>query len=97
MMKERYFDTIVAPVITEKATLVSEQNKVVFKVADNASKTEIKESVEKLFGVKVTKVNTVTLHDKTRRFRGVAGKKSGYKKAIVTLAEGQTINLAGGI
>lgn len=97
MMKERYFDTIVSPVITEKATLVSEQNKVVFEVAPGASKTEIKESVEKLFGVKVTKVNTVTVHDKTRRFRGVPGKKSGYRKAVVTLAEGQTINLAGGI
>lgn len=97
MMKERYFDVLVAPVITEKATLVSEQNKVVFKVADCATKTEIKESVEKLFGVKVTKVNTVTLHAKTRRFRGIAGKKGGYRKAIVTLAEGQSINLAGGI
>ncbi len=93
----RHFDTIVAPVITEKATLLSEHNKVVFRVADDASKDEIAAAVEALFNVKVTKVNTLNVKGKTKRFRGRLGKRSDVKKAIVTLAEGQSIDVTTGL
>lgn len=89
----RHYDVIVAPVITEKATAASEQNKVVFKVARNATKPQIKAAVEKLFDVKVTGVNTLVTKGKVKRFRGTVGQRSDVKKAIVTLAEGQTIDL----
>jgi len=72
----RHYDTILSPVITEKATLLSEQNKVVFKVANDASKDEIAAAVEELFKVKVTKVNTVVTKGKTKRFRGILGRRS---------------------
>jgi large subunit ribosomal protein L23 len=93
----RHYDTILAPVITEKATLLSEQNKVVFRVADDASKDEIAAAVEELFKVKVTKVNTVVTKGKTKRFRGRPGKRADVKKAIVTLAEGQSIDITTGL
>src|SRR4051812_19197812 len=93
----RHFDTILSPIITEKATLLSEHNKVVFKVADDASKDEIAAAVETLFNVKVTKVNTINVKGKTKRFRGRAGRRSDVKKAIVTLAEGQSIDVTTGL
>jgi len=93
----RHYDTILAPVITEKSTLLSEQNKVVFKVADDASKDEIAAAVEALFKVKVTKVNTVVTKGKTKRFRGIMGRRSDVKKAIVTLQEGQSIDVTTGL
>ena len=93
----RHYDTILAPVITEKATLLSEQNKVVFRVADDASKDEIAAAVEELFKVKVTKVNTLVTKGKTKRFRGIIGRRSDVKKAIVTLAEGQSIDIPTGL
>ncbi len=93
----RHYDTILAPVITEKATLLSEQNKVVFRVADDASKDEIAAAVEELFKVKVTKVNTLVTKGKTKRFRGIMGRRSDVKKAIVTLAEGQSIDITTGL
>ncbi len=93
----RHFDTIRAPVITEKATLLSEHNKVVFRVADDASKDEIAAAVEALFNVKVTKVNTLNVKGKTKRFRGRVGRRSDVKKAIVTLAEGQSIDVTTGL
>ncbi len=93
----RHYDTILAPVITEKATLHSEQNKVVFRVADDASKDEIAAAVEELFKVKVTKVNTVVTKGKVKRFRGRPGKRADVKKAIVTLAEGQSIDITTGL
>ena len=93
----RNYDTILAPVITEKATLLSEQNKVVFRVAMDASKDEIAAAVEALFKVNVTKVNTLVVKGKTKRFRGVAGKRGDIKKAIVTLAEGQSIDITTGL
>ena len=93
----RHYDTIIAPVITEKSTAASEHNKVVFRVAARATKPEIKAAVEGLFNVKVTAVNTLNRAGKTKRFRGVAGKQSGYKKAIVTLAEGQSIDVTTGL
>src|SRR3569623_2653203 len=92
----RHYDTIVAPVITEKATLLSEQNKVVFRVAADATKDEIAAAVEALFKVNVTKVNTINVKGKTKRFRGHLGRRSDIKKAIVTLQEGQTIEIATG-
>jgi large subunit ribosomal protein L23 len=93
----RHYDTIIAPVITEKSTAASEHNKVVFRVASAATKPEIKAAVESLFNVKVTAVNTLNRAGKTKRFRGVAGKQSGYKKAVVTLAEGQSIDVTTGL
>ena len=93
----RHYDTILAPVITEKATRLSELNKVVFRVAADASKDEIAAAVEELFKVKVTKVNTLVTKGKTKRFRGIIGRRSDVKKAIVTLAEGQSIDITTGL
>ena len=93
----RHYDTILAPVITEKATLLSEQNKVVFQVAADASKDEIAAAVETLFKVNVTKVNTLNVKGKTKRFRGIMGRRSDVKKAIVTLAEGPSIDITTGL
>jgi large subunit ribosomal protein L23 len=93
----RHYDTILAPVITEKATILSEQNKVVFRVADTATKDEIAAAVEALFKVTVTKVNTLNVKGKTKRFRGRIGRRSDVKKAIVTLAEGQSIDITTGL
>ena len=93
----RHYDTVLAPVITEKATLLSEQNKVVFKVAMHATKDEIAEAVEQLFKVNVTKVNTLIVKGKTKTFRGHKGRRSDVKKAIVTLADGQSIDIATGL
>lgn len=93
----RHYDVIVTPVITEKSTLVSEQNQVVFNVAKDASKPEIKAAVEALFGVKVKAVNTLVRKGKTKRFRGFAGKQSDVKKAVVTLVDGQSIDVSTGL
>ena len=93
----RHYDTILSPVITEKSTLLSEQNKVVFKVADDASKDEIAAAVEALFKVKVVKVNTLNVKGKTKRFRGHLGRRNDVKKAIVTLADGQSIDVTTGL
>ena len=93
----RHYDVILAPVITEKATLLSEQNKVVFRVAQDSTKDEIAAAIEELFKVKVTKVNTLNVKGKTKRFRGVMGRRSDIKKAIVTLAEGQSIDITTGL
>ena len=93
----RHYDVIRTPVITEKSTLVSEQNQVVFNVAKDASKPEIKAAVEALFGVKVKAVNTLVRKGKTMRFRGFAGKQSDVKKAVVTLVDGQSIDVSTGL
>ena len=93
----RHYDAIVAPVITEKATLLSEQNKVVFQVAADATKDEIAAAVEALFKVNVTKVNTLNVKGKTKRFRGIVGRRADVKKAVVTLAEGQSIDITTGL
>ncbi len=97
MIAEKHYDIILSPVITEKATRVSEYNQVAFKVADGATKPEIKAAVEKLFNVKVTAVNTLVVKGKKKLFRGRPGQRSDYKKAIVTLAEGQKIDVTTGI
>jgi len=93
----RHYDVILAPMITEKATLLSEQNKVVFQVAMDSTKEEIATAVEQLFKVKVTKVNTLIQKGKTKRFRGRPGRRSDLKKAIVTLQEGQSIDITTGL
>ena len=93
----RHYDAILSPVITEKATLLSEQNKVVFRVAHDATKDEIAAAVEALFKVSVTKVNTLVVKGKTKRFRGRPGRRSDVKKAVVTLAEGQSIDITTGL
>jgi len=93
----RHFDVILAPHITEKSTLLSEQNGVVFKVANDATKPQIKEAVEALWGVKVTGVNTIVQKGKTKRWKGRPYKRSDSKKAIVTLAEGHQIDVTTGL
>jgi len=96
-IKADHFDVIVAPHITEKSTMMSEHNAVVFKVASGASKPQIKEAIEALFGVTVTGVNTIVTKGKTKRWKGKAYSRSDFKKAIVTLAEGQTIDITEGV
>ena len=93
----RHYDVIVAPHITEKATLLSEHNAVVFRVAESATKPEIKAAVEALFSVKVVGVNTLTQKGKTKRWKGKPYRRSDVKKAVVTLAPGQSIDVTSGI
>ena len=97
VVDNRHYDVIVAPHITEKSTLLSEQNAVVFKVAKDASKPQIKAAVEGLFGVDVVAVNTIVVKGKAKRFRGRPGQRSDWKKAMVRLAEGQSIDLTTGL
>ena len=97
MSMEKNYDIIRAPSITEKATLLSEANQVVFNVAGTASKPEIKKAVEELFNVKVKAVNTLVRKGKTKRFRGIRGRQSDIKKAIVTLEDGQSIDVTTGL
>jgi len=97
MVAARHYDTIIKPVITEKATLLSEHGKVVFQVPLTATKKEIAEAVEELFKVKVTKVNTIRTKGKTKRFRGILGKRNDVKKAVVTLQDGHSIDVTTGL
>jgi large subunit ribosomal protein L23 len=93
----RHYDVILSPVITEKATLASDKNQVMFKVARTATKPQIKEAVEKLFDVKVKTVNTLVRKGKVKAFKGTVGKQSPVKRAIVTLEEGHTIDVTTGL
>jgi large subunit ribosomal protein L23 len=95
--KAELYDVIRKPVITEKATMASENGAVVFEVAIDANKPQIKEAVESLFGVKVKAVNTTITKGKTKRFRGTLGKRKDVKKAYVTLEEGNTIDVSTGL
>ena len=97
MKKFNILDTIVSPAITEKATSLSEFNKMVFKVHKGASKKSIKKSIEKIFKVNVIKINTINLRGKTKFVRGKKSSRPGYKKAVVTLKKGQSIDLTTGI
>jgi large subunit ribosomal protein L23 len=97
LSKERMYDIVRAPVITEKATRGSEHGQITLKVAPGATKPEIKAAVEGLFGVKVMNVNTLNQSGKRKVFRGRRGQRTGYKKAIITLAEGQTIDVTTGV
>ena len=93
----RHYDVIVSPAITEKSTMASEQNQVVFNVAKKASKPQIKAAIEALFGVKVTAVNTLIRKGKLKRFRGTVGRQGDIKRAVVTLADGHSIDVATGL
>ena len=93
----RHYDVILSPHITEKSTLLSEQNAVVFKVADSANKPQIKQAVEALFGVKVMGVNTIVVKGKTKRWKGRPYQRSDVKKAVVTLREGDSIDITEGV
>ena len=93
----RHYDVILSPVITEKATLASEHNKVVFRVANNATKPQIKDAVEKLFDVKVKRVNTLVRKGKVRVFKGRPGETQDTKRAVVTLEEGHRIDVTTGL
>ncbi|MAK11513.1 MAG: 50S ribosomal protein L23 [Rhizobiales bacterium TMED83] len=97
MSTEQYYDVIRAPVITEKATIASENNQIVFRVAIDADKKVIKEAVEALFDVKVKAVNTLRRKGKAKRFRGIPGRQNEMKKAIVTLEEGHSIDVTTGL
>jgi large subunit ribosomal protein L23 len=93
----RHYDIVLSPHITEKSTMLSESNAVVFKVAPRATKPEIKAAIEALFKVKVTNVNTIVSKGKTKRWKGAPYRRSDVKKAIVTLAEGQSIDITEGV
>ncbi|HXV25667.1 MAG TPA: 50S ribosomal protein L23 [Alphaproteobacteria bacterium] len=95
--KERMYDLVRSPVVTEKSTRGSEYNQITFRVPLDATKPEIKAAIESLFSVKVMAVNTVRQLGKTKRFRGRPGKRSDFKKAMVTLAEGQSIDISTGV
>ena len=97
MKKINFLDSINTPIITEKATVLSEQNKTIFKVHKNANKKIIKKNIEKLFKVKVIKVNIINRKTKIKMRQGKVSKKTGYKKAIVTLKKGQTIDLTASV
>ena len=97
MQKIHLYDKILSPLLTEKSTNLSEQNKVVFKVHQNANKKNLKLNIEKIFKVNVTKINIINKQNRTRLTRGRKVKVSGFKKAIVTLKKGQTIDLTTGI
>ena len=96
-MKIHYLDKIISPNVTEKSTSLSEFNKIVFKVHKKANKKSIKKSIEKIFKVNVVKINTVNMREKVKMVRNKKAYKPGYKKAIVTLKKGQSIDLATGI
>jgi large subunit ribosomal protein L23 len=96
-VKPEHYDVIRKPVITEKSTMASEHGAVVFEVAMDANKPQIREAVETLFGVKVKAVNTTVTKGKTKRFRGIRGRRADVKKAYVTLEEGNTIDVSTGL
>ena len=97
MDKIHLYDKIVSPMVTEKSTNLSEQNKIVFKVAVGANKTNLKKNIEKIFKVNVTKINIINKKNRTKITRGKKVKVSGFKKAIITLKKGQSIDLTTGI
>ena len=97
MTTERDYDVLVGPLVTEKATMLSEHRQIVFRVRLDATKAEIRRAVERLFDVKVTGVNTLRVKGKSKIFRGRRGQRSSYKKAIVTLAEGQSVDYLSGV
>ena len=95
--KEKAYNTIIKPIVTEKSTLILENNQVVFLVDINSNKIDIKKSIELIFGVKVSGVNVIKVKGKIKRFKGTLGKRSDYKKAIISLPDGQSIDLSAGV
>ena len=96
-MKSQLYEIIKQPVVTEKTTKISENNQFVFKVENKSSKQDIKIAVEKIFKVKVKSINTIKIKGKTKVFKGTKGRRSDYKKAVVTLKKGETLDYSGGI
>lgn len=96
MLSSKLYDTLVSPIYSEKATILTEASKYTFKISPTSTKKDVKDSVEKIFGVKVVAVNIIKSKPKKKVFKGVAGKRSGFKKAIVTLESGKTIDLTKG-
>ena len=96
-MKSNLYEVIKQPVVTEKTTKISENNQFVFKVENASSKVDIKNAVEKIFKVKVKSVNTIKIKGKTKVFKGTKGRRSDYKKAIITLKSGETLDYSGGV
>ena len=96
MIIKNKFDLIINPIVTEKSTILVEQNKYVFKISSRANKVSVKKSIEKIFGVEVKKVNILNQQGKVKKFKGITGRRSLLKKAFVTLVNGHTIDLAGG-
>ncbi|MDZ4792579.1 MAG: 50S ribosomal protein L23 [Hyphomicrobiales bacterium] len=97
MKEHEIYDIVLSPVVTEKSTMASENNQVIFKVKRDANKTEIKEAVERLFKVKVKAVNTLNRKGKLKRFRGIEGRQNTVKKAIVTLEDGYSVDVTTGL
>ena len=95
-VEARLYDVILRPLVTEKTTRGAEHNKVVFEISRDANKKDVKDAVEAIFGVEVTKVNTLNVEGKEKRFRGRVGQRQDYRKAVVTLAAGQNIDVAAG-
>ena len=95
-VEARLYDVILRPLVTEKTTRGAEQNKIVFEISRDANKKDVKDAVEAIFGVEVTKVNTLNVEGKVKRFRGQVGQRQDYRKAVVTLAAGQNIDVAAG-
>ena len=97
MSEKNFFDILVSPVVTEKSSMLSESNKVVFKVSMQSSKQDIKKSIESLFKVKVKSVNTLRRNGKSTNFKNIKGKRKDFKHAIITLEDGQSIDVMGGV
>ena len=97
MINIKHYDVVLSPVITEKATLGSEHNQITFKVAISATKPEIKAAIEAIFDVKVKAVNTLRQQGKIRRFKGIKGQRAEFKKAMITLEEGSSIDVTTGV
>lgn len=97
VVQARLYDVLVRPIITEKSSRAAEQNKLTFAISPTASKVDVKQAVEALFKVEVTKVNTINVEGKRKKFRGKEGQRSTLRKAIVTLAEGQSVDLQAGL
>ena len=95
--QNKAYQVILKPLVTEKSSLLSEYNKMVFSVPINATKLEVKSSIEKIFSVKVKSVNTILLKGKLKRFKGILGKRNDIKKAVITLVEGNTIDISAGV
>ena len=97
LSKEKAFNVILKPVVTEKSTILSENNQIVFLVNINSNKIDIKKSIELIYGVKVNSINIIRVKGKTKVFKGKVGKRSDYKKAIISLSKGQSIDLSMGV
>ena len=97
MVMNNLYNTVIAPIITEKATKISEKNQYVFKVKIDSNKKEIKQAIEKLFKVKIKKIKTIKIKGKSKIFKGTKGKRSDYKKAIICLNKGENLDYSGGV